>query len=122
MNPFSPPDLTRLTRLELLARKHQLDAEITAIKMQLQHARRMTHDQAGAPADRRWRLRALQAMRIKGMESHAVQMELSRRKEHPPERPKSLALRFVEIARQRLDEAVFADILSEAQELAAERE
>ena len=115
-------DLSKLSRTELLARKQKLDSEMADIKLQLEQARLIKH-QTGQYAEREWYLRANNALRGKGLESQAIQLELSRRKEKQRnKRPDTLEGRFVEIARQKLAEEVFTDILSEARELTTETE
>jgi hypothetical protein len=114
-------DFTKLDRVELLERKQKLDSEIADIKQQLEQARLVKH-LTGQYADRDWYIRANAALRHKGQESQAIQIALSRLKTQKKERPDTLEGRFVEIARQKLADEVFTDILSEARELIMETE
>jgi len=105
---FRVPSLSRLptSRDALLALKVEVDASIAQIDEQLRSAR-----SASVEPDADWYARARRARRIYGLCSQRIQAALTRIKQ---EKSRAVEGHFVDVARERLLEEFFIEILEEA--------
>lgn len=106
-------DLHRLERSDLLALKLRLDEAITRIDEQIERSRQEVRDHG--ETNTAWYIKARHARRMKGLQAQAIQAELARRRNDHQAR---LECAFMDVARQRLADEVYAELLAEAQTLA----
>jgi hypothetical protein len=97
------PDYTGLSKLQLIDEITILLEDIANIKSQIEGA--------GANPDPEWLRKANYAMRMKSAQHQRIQSYLSQRKR---DRATELNRRFVNVAREILEESLFQEILDEA--------
>lgn len=93
----------------------QTNMEIARIKGQLETARAQ-QKATGQYADPIWYAKANGALRFKQRESQAIQSRLGELKEERRQRASREEMKFIEIARRRLDPALFEEIKRESEE------
>jgi hypothetical protein len=93
----------------------QTNIEIARIKGQLEIARAQ-QKATGQYADPLWYAKASGALRFKQRDSQAIQSRLGELKEERRRRASREEAKFIEIARRRLDPALFEEIKREAEE------
>lgn len=102
---------------ELLALKLKVDEDIASISLQIAEAKARAAT-TGDYSDRSWFLKANHAQRYYGQYSQRIQIELSRVKKE--EKEKNIATNqtfercFIEVARERLLDDFFSEIVEEA--------
>lgn len=113
-------DIEKLDRDELVELKASVDARIGAIKDQL-HSARVNASVHGVYADQTWYRNAMYAQSAYQRASQAIQIRLGKMKKTRGDDSNSVANLFVDLARQRLDEDFFDELLDEAKYLSEQR-
>ena len=107
-------NLKKLSTIELEDARDELEIKIITIKGQVELAKSEAKV-AGEFSDIYWFNKAKQALRISGQQHQFIIRELAtRRKEKKKIEDNSVENHFVNIARSKLDEDVFLNILQEA--------
>ena len=107
-------NVKKLSTIELEDARDELEIKITTIKGQVELAKAEAKA-AGEYSDIYWFNKAKQALRISGQQHQFVIRELAaRRKKSKGDNDNSVENHFINIARTKLDDVVFQDILQEA--------
>lgn len=109
-------DLSDMSRDELISLKNQLDSELDDIKLQIKSAESRAAA-TGVYADRDWFYSAIAARKKKGRQVQRIQQELGKRKRERGESLRSPYEFFVDIARARIDDDLFEEMMTEAHDL-----
>lgn len=101
---------------KLLNIKLQMEKRIDEIQGQIDRAKLLAATPTDGFGSRSWQQRAVKSRKAYGRDIQLIQNVLESRKEEQKASTPPLADHFVTIARRRLDETVFNDIMNEARE------
>lgn len=111
-----PAGYQQLPAAELLTIKLQMEERIDEIKEQIERAISMTEKPSNGFGSKSWHQRAVKSRKAYARDIQRIQLELKSHKDLQKARPPRLENNFITVARRRLDETVFNDIMNEARE------
>jgi hypothetical protein len=111
-----PAGYQQLPATELLTIKLQMEERIDEIKDQIERVKSMTEKPTNGFGSKSWHQRAVKSRKAYARDIQRIQLELKTRKDTQKTGAPRLENNFVTIARRRLDETVFNDIMNEARE------